>query len=64
MLERYRAYIVPKDRSILKDPSRSQKLSDDISAWLKDQVAHYKLLRGGKHQDCPMKFVAKPDVSL
>ena len=37
---------------MLKHPDHGQRLAQDISTWLKDQVAHYKLLRGGKFLAC------------
>lgn len=45
-----RAYIVPKDTSFLDASTpHSKRLSfqDEIEAWVRGQVVHYKALRGG-----------------
>lgn len=45
-----RAYIVPKDTSFLDastPTSRRLSFQDEIEAWVRGQVVHYKALRGG-----------------
>ncbi len=41
----YRAYVVPRDKALLKDPS----FPPAIQRWIKGKVAHYKELRGGQY---------------
>ncbi len=42
-----RAYIVPRDTSILRDNTQKARLSVEVAAWVADNVAYYKKLRGG-----------------
>lgn len=45
-----RAYIVPSDPSLLDASAPASKrlsFQDEIEAWVRGQVVHYKALRGG-----------------
>lgn len=42
-----RAYIVPRDLTLLKDPKRAAAFTNMVDAWVKSKVAHYKNFRGG-----------------
>ncbi|UZJ57492.1 hypothetical protein CBS101457_006812 [Exobasidium rhododendri] len=42
-----RAYIVPRDESILKDEKKTQEFAKEIRAWFDGKSANHKKLRGG-----------------
>lgn len=43
-----RAYIVPRDASLLKPGASTAAFKDKIAAYVKERVSHYKQLRGGE----------------
>lgn len=42
-----RAYVVPRDESVLKDEKQRQAFADEVRSWFDGKVSNHKKLRGG-----------------